>query len=533
MKDASGHTIPIWMVAAEDPVRPDLRENMRADVCVVGAGIAGLTTAYLLAKEGRSVVVLDAGPIGGGETSRTTAHLATALDRRYGDLETLHGQKGSRLAAESHTMAIERIAEIAASEQIECDFEWLEGYLFLGPGDSRETLENELRAAHRAGLSQVDYVDCIPLKGAGAVSGLRFPAQAQFNPLKYLHALARAVERLGGRIFTDSHADRFESGVPCRVTTTRGWTVTAKDLVVATNTPVNELVSVHLKQAACRTYAIGVRVPAGSVARALYWDTGNPFHYVRLHIEADREVLIVGGEDHKTGQEEDTAARFSRLEAWMREFFPMGGEVEFRWSGQVIESIDGLAFIGRNSDSEPHIYIATGDSGNGMTHGTIAGMLLTDLIAGRTNSWTSLYSPTRLKLGAAAEFLGENANVAAHFLDHLTPGDRISTNEIGRGEGAVIRRGLSKIAAYRDVKGLLQEHSAVCPHMGCVVAWNSAETTWDCPCHGSRFDISGKVINGPSIGNLAPADNQVAGRAEVSGASLGRGSEQDAQVADG
>ena len=505
MKDNSGHTIPIWIVAPEDLSRPALQENMEADVCVVGAGITGLTTAYFLAKEGRSVVVLDAGAIGGGETSRTTAHLATALDRRYCDLETLHGEKGSRLAAESHAIAIERIAEIIAGERIECDFERLDGYLLLAPGDSREILENELTAAHRAGLSQVAFVECIPLKAAGSAPGLRFPAQAQFHPLKYLHALARAVERLDGRIFNGSHADKFESGVPCRVTTTRGWAVTAKDVVVATNTPVNDWVAMHTKQAACRTYAIGARVPSGSVERALYWDTANPFHYVRLHTEADYELLIVGGEDHKTGQAEDTAARFSRLEAWMREFFPMAGEVEFQWSGQVIESIDGLAFIGRNSESEPHIHIATGDSGNGMTHGTIAGILLTDLIAGRTNAWTSLYNPSRFRLGATAEFVEENVNVAAQFLDYLTPGDCTSTNEIGRGEGAVVRRGLSKIAAFRDAKGLLHEHSAVCPHLGCVVAWNSAETTWDCPCHGSRFDTSGRVINGPAIGNLSPA----------------------------
>ena len=194
----------------------------------------------------------------------------------------------------------------------------------------------------------------------------------------------------------------------------------------------------------------------------------------------------------------------------MREFFPMAEEVEFQWSGQVIESIDGLAFIGRNSDAEPHIHIATGDSGNGMTHGTIAGMLLTDLIAGRPNAWASLYNPSRLKLGAAAEFVGENANVAAQFLDYLTPGDRASTSGIGRGEGAVIRRGLSKIAAFRDARGVLHEYSAVCPHLGCVVAWNSAETTWDCPCHGSRFDTLGRVINGPSIGNLSPAGDQAA-----------------------
>ena len=242
-----------------------------------------------------------------------------------------------------------------------------------------------------------------------------------------------------------------------------------------------------------------------SVPKGLFWDTADPFHYVRLQREDDHDVLIVGGEDHKTGQEEseDGEARFARLESWARRYFPAAGEVEYRWSGQVVETIDGLAYIGKNSSSEPHIYIATGDCGDGMTHGTIAGMLLTDLIMGRPNAWSQLYDPARIHLSAAGEFLKENLNVAAQYGDYVTPSDVNSPDKIAPGAGAVIREGLKKLAIYRDQDGTLHKHSAVCTHLGCLVAWNDTEKSWDCPCHGSRFDPLGKVIAGPALTPLA------------------------------
>jgi nitrite reductase/ring-hydroxylating ferredoxin subunit len=239
------------------------------------------------------------------------------------------------------------------------------------------------------------------------------------------------------------------------------------------------------------------------VTTALYWDTADPFHYVRLQKEGDHEVLIVGGEDHKTGQADDASDRFNRLEQWMRQRFARAGTTEYRWSGQVMESIDGLAFIGSNSALEPNIYIATGDSGNGMTHGTIAGILLTDLIQGRENEWKTLYDPARIRFGAVAEFAKENLNVMVQYSGgYVSGGEHRSAEEIGPGEGAIIQKGLSKVAVSRDAKGVLHEMSAVCPHLGCIVDWNSTEKTWDCPCHGSRFDASGKVVNGPAITGL-------------------------------
>jgi len=289
MKNTAEHTNSIWMATSEIPVLPALSADMKADVCIVGAGITGLTTAYLMGLEGKSVVVLDAGPIGGGETSRTTAHLATALDHRYFDLERIHGEKGARLAAESHGSAIERIAAIVAEEQIQCDFERLPGYLFVPSGESTDVLDKELEAAQRAGLTEVGKLERAPIRPFNTGPCLRFPHQAQFHPLKYLQALAKAIERKGGRIFTGTHAEKFEAGPPGRVSTAHGPVVTADAIVVATNTPVNDLVRVHTKQAAYRTYVIAARVPKELVTPGLYWDTADPFHYVRLQREAGHD----------------------------------------------------------------------------------------------------------------------------------------------------------------------------------------------------------------------------------------------------
>jgi Rieske Fe-S protein len=267
----------------------------------------------------------------------------------------------------------------------------------------------------------------------------------------------------------------------------------------------------HTKQAPYISYAIGIKVPAGSVTSALYWDTLDPYHYVRLQHGSDsgEDVLIVGGEDHKTGQADDAAERFAKLELWARFRWPQCGDVAYRWSGQVMETIDGLAFIGRNPGDDEHVYIATGDSGMGITHGTIAGILLTDLIVGRENPWAELYDPGRKRVKALGEFAKENLNVAAQYLDWVTGGDVSSADQVAPGGGAVIRRGLHKVAVYRDPAGRLHEHSATCPHLGCVVHWNGGEKTWDCPCHGSRFDALGRVIVGPANADLGPADQAV------------------------
>jgi len=491
----------------QPPAHPALDADESVDVCVIGAGIAGLTTAYFLARAGRSVLVLDDGAIASGESGRTTAHLSNAIDDRYFGIERLHGEIGSRFCAESHTAAIDRIESIAKAERIDCDFERVDGYLVLAPGDEPSLLERELDAAHRAGLSAVELLATAPAFATGPC--LRFPRQGQFHPLKYLIGLARAVEAYGGRIRSGAHVDDVEDGAPAVVRTASGCTVECREVVVATNTPINDRFVIHTKQAPYRTYAIGASVPAGALPHALWWDTGDPYHYVRLQpMDARQEMLIVGGEDHKTGQESGTVAeRHGRLEAWAAERFPMISGVHFRWSGQVMEPVDHVAFIGRNP-GDRHVFVATGDSGMGMTHGTIAGLLLSDLIVGKDNPWATLYDPGRVTLRAAGEFLRENLNVAARYGDWLAAGDVASERDVPNGAGAVLRHGLSKVAVYRDEDGHLHRRSAVCTHLGCVVSWNPTEHSWDCPCHGSRFDPFGRVLNGPAVAPLAEVGDE-------------------------
>jgi len=507
----------VWAATTQMPLCPSLTADTHADVCIVGAGIAGLTTAYILTEAGKSVIVLDDGGLASGMTQVTTAHLASAIDDRYVEIERLHGQEGARLAAESHSAAINRIEEIVRKEKIHCDFDRVDGYLFLGPNDTIELLDAELAAAHRAGLTDVTRLARAPLDAFDTGPCLRFPNQGQFHPLKYLARLATAITRGNGRLFTNTHVERIDGGDRAQVKAA-GHVVTADAVVVATNSPINDRVAIHTKQAPYMTYVIGARVPANAVPRALYWDTQDPYHYVRLQsvqtgtghggAANGHDVLVVGGEDHKSGQADDTEERHGRLERWARQRFPMMEEIEFTWAGQVMETVDGLAFIGRNPLDKDNVYVVTGDSGMGMTHGTIAGILLTDLIMGRENPWAKLYDPSRKTLRALGEYTKEALNMAAQYTDWVTGGDVASIEEIAKGSGAVLRRGLSKVAVYRDKLGKAHELSAVCPHLGCIVQWNGAEESWDCPCHGSRFDKRGKVINGPANSNLEPVDER-------------------------
>jgi glycine/D-amino acid oxidase-like deaminating enzyme/nitrite reductase/ring-hydroxylating ferredoxin subunit len=511
----SGRTVSLWQDEFEAPETRALDGDATCDVCVVGGGIAGLTTAYLLAQDGASVIVLEDGKVGSGVTLRTTGHLCNSLDDRFYKLEDWHGHEGARLAAESHTAAIERIESIAVTERIECDFRRVDAYLVAGaPGQKgREELDLENAAAQRAGLPTA--LASVPIVGFDWGPAVRFPRQAQFHAGRYLAGLAGAAQRLGVVIHSDTHAGAISGGKSCKVETKRGATVSSRAVVVATNVPINDRVVMHTKQAAYRTFVIAMRVERDRVPALLLYDTLDPYHYVRTQPASDgvSDWLIVGGEDRKTGQHEDEQAHaFAMLYDWTRERFPFVGEPEYRWSGQVMEPHDGVAFIGQNPVHDENVYIVTGDSGNGLTHGTIAGMLLTDLIGGRENPWSKLYHANRKSLRTAGTFINETANFVAQYADFAQPGEIKDPVELGNGEGGIIRRGVALHALYRDQRGSLHEMSAVCPHLGCAVRWNSVEKTWDCPCHGSRFAAAdGHVINGPANAGLARIEHKRVG----------------------
>jgi glycine/D-amino acid oxidase-like deaminating enzyme len=353
----NGRTTSVWMATGAAREEPPLISDAHADVCIVGAGIAGLTTAYLLGKEGTHTIVVDDGPTAGGDTCRTTAHLVSALDDRFCHLERLHGERGARLAAQSHEAAIDQIERIVGTESIDCDFARLDGYLFVPPGDDRAQLDTELQAAHRAGLTDVSRVDRAPITSFDTGPALRFPRQGQFHPLQYLHAVADAATRDGAHVYNGTRVTRIEGGKKALVETNRG-VIRAGAIVVATNSPINDRVAIHTKQAAYRTFVVGARIPRDSVPQVLLWDTADPYHYVRVHRMRPGDpngydVLVVGGEDHKTGQANDAEARFQRLEAWTRERFGDGSR--FHIDGHAVNgpAIRGLKVIVERPESSP------------------------------------------------------------------------------------------------------------------------------------------------------------------------------------
>lgn len=488
-----------------------LNESISTEVVIVGAGIAGLMTAYGLVKRGHKVVVVDDGFVGSGETGRTTAHLVTALDDRYYELQKVFGKDDAKLAAESHAEAISFYEQIINDEQIDCDFIRLDGYLFLHPTDDAANLEREFIAADESGcdVEPVSEMPGIQLKGTPAI---KFKRQAQFHPMKFLRGLCDAIVNKGGQIYTCTHAkDISKTGI----TTDEDFTITAQHVVVATNSPVNNTFVIHTKMYSYRTYVIGARVKKGALPYALWWDTGDysvskqmpPYHYVRLQpLDDTYDVLISGGEDHAQGliDEKDRSEeeRYELLESWTRRMFPVVDVID-KWSGEVREPMDALAYIGHNPLDSKNIYIITGDSGNGMTHGAIAGMLIPDLIEGKENKWQKIYSPDRVKLSKSNVFIKEFIGGFFEYIKQKPKdADKVNISSMKPGDGTIIELDGKKYGAYRDEKDELHLVSAECTHLKCIVKWNGDEKSWDCPCHGSRFTHDGKVINGPANKNL-------------------------------
>lgn len=506
----NGSSISLWMDTASVPVFPPLPGDTAARVCVIGAGIAGLSTAYLLAQEGVDVLVIDALGVGAGETGRSSAHFFPP-DEWYHGIERRFGQAQARLVAGSYAHAVALVESIVQREDIACDFTRLDGYLVAPSRAGEPELGREYRAAVHAGVHAA-MRDGVPGLDHDFGACVHYPGQAQCHPLRYLDGLARAIVRLGGRIHGGTHAHRVRGDHRRQVVSTERGRIEAGAVVVATHTPFNDRVVMHTKQAGYRSYVIGLRLPHGALPRMLLWELGDPYHYVRLACDgAGNDVLLVGGADHKTGQDEQPGHRYDALERWVRLRFPFAQEVAWRWSGEIMEPADGLAFLGRNPMDDENVYLISGDSGNGMTHCTIGAMLVTDLIMERPNPWSALYDPSRKPVHGAARFAGEQVNVMARYGEWLRGGEVDSVAAIPPGQGAVLSEGLRRIAVYRDQDGGLHALSAKCTHLGCAVHWNGAERSWDCPCHASRFDLEGNVLHGPAPAplakvTLAPAD---------------------------
>jgi len=503
---------PLWLDSAPVPRFPPLASAARADVVVVGGGVTGLTTAYLLASAGKSVIVLERGRLAEGDTGFTTAHLTMVTDMSLRELVSRYGRTHAQAVWDGGLAAIEQIDQTIREHGIECGFAWTDGYLHAPLSvEANDRDSAAARFAEDAALAgelgfDAEFVADVPLVHR---CGIRFEGQARFHPRRYLAGVAAALIARGGRIFEHTEAHDF-AAEPLSMKA-NGHTVSCGDIVLATHDPLvgisgsTSAMFFQTKLALYTSYVLAGRVGRREVPDAMWWEQADPYHYLRLEPGVDHNVVIFGGEDHKTGQSADTEACYARLEATLRGLIP---EVELthRWSGQIIETPDGLPYIGPTAE---HQYVATGFCGNGFTFGTLGAMATADAILGRTNPWAELLAPGRKALGRSfIDYVKENADYPYYMMRSRFAGqDGRPLRSLKRGEGRVIERDGKPVAAYRGPDGSMTLRSAVCTHMGCTVGWNAAERTWDCPCHGSRFTPQGEVIGGPAETPLAEPES--------------------------
>ncbi len=490
---------PLWYDTAVIKRFPQLERDLEVDVCIVGGGMTGLTAAYILKKAGKTVALVEMNRVGHGETGHTSAHLTEMLDIDFTTLISDFGEDGARLVLGSVRDSIDTIEKNISDLGVDCGFQRVTGWQFTEKRAQIDDIEREADAAAKLG-SQVELANEMPWDRKVA-RALKFENQAQFQPLQYLAALAKTIDGDGSHIFENTRMMKVDEGEPCLVTTDRG-SIKARDVIIASNVPVTNKFFLQTKIASYRTYCIAIREKDPRDLKALYWDLDDPYHYVRSAEFNGVPHIIIGGADHKTGQEEHTLLHYRKLEDWAHERFNVD-QVTHRWSGQVVEPVDGLPFIGRNSLSD-HTYVATGYSGTGLTFGTVAAMLMTDLILGNENPWAEIYQATRVKpFASVKDYLKENIDYPTHLIsDRLSPAQESDTHSLKENQGAIVRIGGKKVAAYRDPHGELHVMSPVCPHMGCYVHWNEAEISWDCPCHGARFDAKGHLLHGPAVTDL-------------------------------
>ncbi len=486
-----------------------LDRRLTADVVVVGGGITGVTAAYLLKKAGCSVALLERRRCGGADTASTTAHLTFVTDLRLPKVVQRFGRDHAQASWDAGRAAMYQIDEIVQSEDLACDFARVPGYLHApwgNPADHVNRLRKEAQLARELGF-EAEFLDSIP---GMETSGIRFPNQAKFHPLKYLAGL---LERLPGRkchVFEGSEVTGVDGQDNILTVQTQHGSVTCGYLVIATHVPLQGKSGVvgaalfQSKLSLYTSYAIGAKLPRNALPGALFWDTSEPYQYLRVEDHPRHQYVIFGGEDHKTGQADDTESRFEKLERLLNAHVPRT-EVKHRWSGQVVETNDGLPLIGEISDRQ---FVSTGYAGNGMTFGTLAAIMARDAAIGRANPWRALFDVSRKKLVSGAwDYVKENLDYPYYMIrDRLIAAEAKSLASLKRGKGAILQVRGRRVAAHRDARGKIITVSPVCTHLGCIVHWNAAESTWDCPCHGSRFEPTGRVIAGPAESSLEALD---------------------------
>ena len=491
-------TRSLWKATASKPKFPSLKENINVDVAIVGGGITGITSAYLLGRSGKKVAVLEARQIADSTTGNSTGNLYSMIDKRLHHIQSKWNKETAQHVATSRTAAVDLVESLVKEQQIECGFKRVPWYLFSETSNKDETIEKELKAAADYGL-QVEELTNLPIP-VQVHAALKVENQAQFNPAAFTRGLAEKTSRQNVMIYENSRVTDIEKGDP-HVLRTAGGTVTAKKLIMATHTPKG-IYALHTEVYPYREYAIAAKLKSGEVADGIFWDTQAEHHHsIRSwKNETGNYAILVGGH-HKVGEETNNQEHYRKLEENARRLFDVEN-VDYRWSAQHYKPADGLPYIGETLEGD--VYVATGFSTDGLTYGVLSAMIFDDLINGRENRWAEIYKATRFTpVKSAKNFIKENLDVAAQFKD-LLPGqaDAEEFREVKAGEGKVVEADNSKLAVYRDESGQVHCVSAVCTHMGCIVDWNNAEKSWDCPCHGSRFEISGEIIEGPALDPL-------------------------------